>query len=284
MSSLILTLMIVDHAVGIAVTTFALVAGAVLSAIEWTDCTWNPVSGCTRVSAGCDNCYAVGQTRRCAAFGMAKYQGLVNPGKGHFNGVVKWHPGELDKPRRWRKPRRVFVNSMSDLFHPGVPNEFIVAVFEVMRDTPRHQYQILTKRPERALEMERAGLIEWPPNVWFGTSVEDARVLSRVDAVRSTTAAVKVLSCEPLLGPLTAIDLTGIDWVIVGGESGPRARPMDPAWVRELRDLCVEAGVAFFFKQWGAYDETGRKVGKKEAGRDLDGRTWDEYPVDLPDA
>lgn len=204
--------------------------------------------------------------------GSEKYTGLVNPGKSHFNGVVKEHPASLDEPLRWRKPRRVFVNSMSDLFHPGISDAFILEVFDRMRRAPQHQFQVLTKRPERTLLMDDA--LDWPPNVWMGTSVEDSRVLNRVDALRQTGARIKFLSCEPLIGPLVDLNLSGIDWVIAGGESGPGARPIELAWVQNLRDTCASEGVAFFFKQWGG-------VRKKMAGRELDGRTHDEYPLPL---
>lgn len=245
---------------------------ATSSSIEWTDTTWNPVTGCTRASDGCDLCYAVTMTRRLAAMGSEKYTGLVNPGKSHFNGVVKEHRASLDEPLRWRKPRRVFVNSMSDLFHPGISDGFILEVFDRMRRAPQHQFQVLTKRPERTLAMDY--LIDWPENVWMGTSVEDVRVLDRVDALRQTGAHIKFLSCEPLIGPLHGLDLARIDWVIAGGESGPRARPVEIGWVRHLRDLCAASGTAFFFKQWGG-------VNKKAAGRMLDERTHEEYPVAL---
>jgi protein gp37 len=204
--------------------------------------------------------------------GQEKYSGLINPGKGHFNGVVKEHWASLDEPLRWRKPRRVFVNSMSDLFHPGISDEFILEVFDRMRRASQHHFQVLTKRPERTLAMEH--LIDWPDNVWMGTSVEDSQVVERIDALRQTGARIKFLSCEPLIGPLGEIDLTGIDWVIAGGESGPGARPMDEEWVKDLRDACDRADVAFFFKQWGG-------VRKKMAGRELEGRTHDDYPVAL---
>jgi len=242
------------------------------TSIEWTDTTWNPVTGCTRASAGCDNCYAVAMTRRLAAMGSPKYVGLVRPGKAHFNGQLREHRDSLDEPFTWKRPRRVFVNSMSDLFHPGVSDAFILDVFDRMRRTPRHHYQVLTKRPERVLEMNAA--LDWPANVWMGTSVEDERVLERVDALRELSAAVRFLSCEPLIGPLDGLDLTGIHWVIVGGESGPHARPMRPEWARAIRDRCAAAGVAFFFKQWGG-------VNKKRAGRLLDGRTHEAFPVPL---
>jgi len=361
------------------------------SAIEWTDDTWNPVSGCTRVSAGCDNCYAVTMTKRLEAMGQEKYSGLVNIGKGHFNGVVKCHEDALTIPLKAKKPRRYFVNSMSDLFHKEVPFEFIDKVFAAMALCPQHTFQILTKRPERMAEylnerrspnaaiaaiahlwaMERGPVLAnrlaqfesrlrthfhelvvgGPsplPNVWLGTSCEDQSTADeRIPHLLKCPAAVRFLSCEPLLGPVDVICSCGatvsnefraceaatepnrIHWVIVGGESGPSARPMHPEWARSLRDQCVKAGVSFFFKQWGEWlskcqvklaDGSGdflphvtreticawgtseygaltangkysegwtpfsdevcvRKVGKKAAGRILDGRTWDEYPV-----
>lgn len=253
------------------------------SAIEWTDTTWNPTTGCTRVSAGCDRCYAVDMTRRQEAFGREKYAGLVNPGKKHFNGVVRCHPHELARPHSWKRPRKIFVNSMSDLLHPGVPLAFVLDVFAVMRETPRHAYQLLTKRPERLAEVEAAlePLGGLPGNVLVGVSVEDARVLHRLEPLRACGAALKFVSAEPLLGSLAGVDLTGIDWLIAGGESGPGARRMDPAWPRELRDACAAAGVAYFFKQWGAVDERGDRVGKGKAGRLLDGREWNEHPRGL---
>jgi protein gp37 len=201
--------------------------------------------------------------------GHPKYQGLVNAGKHHFNGIVRIHEDELKAPLRWRKSRRVFVNSMSDLFHENVPLDFILRVFEVMGKAGHHQYQVLTKRSERLRDL--SSRIDWPDSVWMGVSVEDARVAHRIDHLRRTGAAIKFLSLEPLLGPLPDLNLSGIDWVIAGGESGPNARPMKPEWVASIRDQCRAAGVAFFFKQWGG-------IRKSETGRELDGRTWDEYP------
>lgn len=258
------------------------------SSIEWTEATWNPVVGCTRASAGCDLCYAVTMTRRLEAMGQAKYAGLVNPGKKHFNGVVRTYPDALHHPFRRKKGTVWFVNSMSDLFHPGVPFEFVAAVFGVMAATPHHTYQVLTKRPDRAAEFFRwvegevvdgwegglnaaaefcahrawkaaDGLLldrqdrPWPlANVWVGTSVEDERVADRIDALRGVPAAVRFLSCEPLIGPLNLHGrLEGVDWVIVGGESGAGARPMEAAWARAIQAACAEAGSAYFFKQTG---------------------------------
>jgi protein gp37 len=236
------------------------------SAIEWTETTWNPVTGCNKVSPGCAHCYAERMSRRLKAMGTSNYR----------NGFeLTLQPQMLDAPLRWRKPRRIFVNSMSDLFHAGVPVEFIRQVFDVMRRASWHHYQILTKRADRLLELD--ALLDWAPNIWMGVSVENKRFVHRIDQLRCTRAKVKFLSLEPLLGPLPDLDLRGIDWVIVGGESGPRARPMDPGWVTSLRDQCREAGVAFFFKQWGG-------VFKSRTGRDLEGRTWDEMPDSLEDA
>ena len=244
------------------------------SAIEWTDATWNPVTGCSKVSPGCANCYAETLSLR---FGHSTKP--WTPANAAENVVL--HPERLRLPLTWRSPRMVFVNSMSDLFHDLVPGDYIDDVFAVMADAERHTFQVLTKRPERmasyslgALIAEKLGRLphDWPlPNVWLGTSIENDRWTVRANALRTTPAAVRFLSCEPLLGPLPSLDLTGIDWVIVGGESGHGHRPMDPDWVRDIRDRCVAAGVAFFFKQWG-----GRTP--KSGGRELDGRTWDQMP------
>ena len=256
------------------------------SSIEWTDETWNPVSGCTRASAGCDFCYAVEMTRRLGRMERTapKYAGLVNPGKGHFNGVTRTHRDVLNAPLRWRKPRRVFVNSMSDLFHPGVPAPFIAEVFDVMERADAHAFQVLTKRPERAAEL--AADLPWPPNVLLGTSVEDDRVTERIDALRRVPAAIRFISAEPIIGSVGEVNLDGIDWVIAGGESGPKARPMWAGWARDLRDQCVNADVPYFFKQYGKLsnnpdpsDPTAKRNGGiAKGGRTLDGRTWDEHP------
>ena len=243
-----------------------------MSTIEWTDSTWNPVTGCARASSGCDNCYAVTMSWRLGNMGQPKYEGLTvlnDKGKRHFNGVVRCHPDTLAIPRRWRKSRWIFVNSMSDLFHRDVPVEFIQQVFAVMNECPQHRFQILTKRPERALEL--ATKLHWTDNILMGTSIENDHVCSRVEPLREIPAKVRFLSLEPLIGHLPSLDLSGIHWVIVGGESGPKSRSMDQVWVRDLRDQCVTAGVAFFFKQWGG-------VNKKAAGRVLDGQVWDQMP------
>jgi protein gp37 len=342
--------------------------------IEWTNTlpgykgeTWNPVIGCSKVSAGCDNCYAITQAiriQRMGGKGGATYEGTTTGDD--WSGVVKCLPERLDHPLGWRKPRLVFVNSMSDLFHQDVPMEFVLEVWYAMAQTQQHTYQVLTKRPQRMAKLvssiawddtrlEEAIPYYWPgqwedehgdlwdvdevdldgggetplPNVWLGTSIESDRYTFRADHLRRTPAAVRFLSLEPLLGPLPSLDLTGIDWVIVGGESGPGARPMHPDWARDIRDRCIAAGVPFFFKQWGehlpvdvfdapdmvggrAYKHEGRcaavvrtpggvtrtmqpgdrtgagtmldadtmalRIGKKAAGRELDGRTWDEMP------
>ena len=240
------------------------------SGIEWTDATWNPVTGCDKVSPGCDNCYALTQAGRLKKMGMAKYQ---NDGDSRTSGPgfgLTCHPDVLDQPIRWQRPRRVFVNSMSDLFHEDVPVEFIQDVLQVMRDTPRHTYQVLTKRSRRMAQLDDE--LEWPPNAWVGVSVESERYLFRLEHLRAVSANVRWISAEPLLAPLGEFGLEGIDWVVVGGESGIGARTMEEEWVTEIRDLCGAAGVPFFFKQWG-----GRSA--KANGRVLEGQTWDEYPV-----
>jgi len=232
-----------------------------LTSIEWTEVTWNPVTGCTKVSSGCKHCYAERLARRLKAMGVARYR----------NGFrVTLHPDLLQAPRYWRTPRLVFVNSMSDLFHEDVPEHFIQQVFRVMDECPQHTFQILTKRAERLSEM--AARLPWPENIWMGVSVENSGVLHRVADLRSVPAHVRFLSCEPLLGPIPDLELGGIHWVIVGGESGPGARPMLGEWVRDIRDQCRRNGVPFFFKQWGG-------TRRKKAGRLLDGSVCEEYPV-----
>jgi len=269
--------------------------------IEWSDATWSPVTGCTKVSTGCKNCYAERMAQRLQRMGVAKYQDGF---------AVRLHHDLLDQPLRWKRPRKVFVNSMSDLFHEDVPYEFIAVIFGVMAAARDHTFQVLTKRPQRMeaffkwlgrrpvgqmspgvywqtlygfvrqaelgkprdIELRMASPWPWPlPNVWLGTSIENRDVLWRMETLKHTPAAIRFLSCEPLLGDLGQIDLDQIDWVIAGGESGPKARPMQPEWARSIRDQCAAQKVAFFFKQWGG-------INKKVAGRDLDGRTWDDYP------
>lgn len=243
------------------------------SAIEWTEATWNPTTGCDRVSPGCDNCYAMTLAKRLKAMGQAKYQNDGDPRTSGPGFGLTVHPDALQIPYGWRSPRTVFVNSMSDLFHARVPLDFVRQVFKVMADTPQHTYQVLTKRARRLRVV--AGRLEWPANLWMGVSVESTSELDRVEDLRRVPAAVRFLSCEPLLGPLDGLDVTGIDWVIAGGESGPRFRPMQTEWVTGIRDVCADAGVAFFFKQWG-----GRTP--KTLGRELEGRTWDEMPAREP--
>ena len=239
------------------------------SKIEWTDATWNPVTGCSKISPGCKHCYAERMAKRLQAMDQPKYR----------NGfAVTSHPDALDAPLGWKRPRRIFVNSMSDLFHDDVEDDFIQSVFQTMTAADWHQYQVLTKRPGRVVDIEDVGLLygtlPWPAHIWLGASVESADYVHRIDLLRQTGAAVKFLSLEPLLGPLPGLRLEGLDWVIVGGESGPGARPMDADWARDIRDQCGAAGVPFFFKQWGG-------VFKKRNGRLLDGRTWDEMPEAL---
>jgi protein gp37 len=232
------------------------------SHIEWTDATWNPVTGCTKISPGCKNCYAERLAIRLKAMGQANYR----------NGFkLTLQPQMLELPLRWKTPKRIFVNSMSDLFHKDVPTDYIKRVFETMNNADWHQYQVLTKRSDRVLELCEE--LDWSPQIWMGASVENEKYKFRIDELRKTKAHVKFLSLEPLLGPLGKLELSWIDWVIVGGESGPGARAVKPEWVTEIRDQCVASGTAFFFKQWGG-------VQKSKTGRTLDGRTWDEMPAD----
>ena len=235
------------------------------SSIEWTESTWNPVTGCTKISPGCKHCYAERLAERLQAMGQRNYR----------NGFdLTLQPHMLDLPLHWRKPQRIFVNSMSDLFHKDVPASYILRIFDVMRRAHWHQFQVLTKRSDNLCELDQ--LIDWPANVWMGVSVENEDYTWRIDDLRETNARTKFLSIEPLLGPLFGLDLSGIDWVIVGGESGPSARPIQRKWVVHIRRQCRQAGVPFFFKQWGG-------VNKKKTGRELDGRTYDEMPDKLED-
>jgi protein gp37 len=231
------------------------------STIEWTEATWNPVTGCSKISPGCKNCYAERMAHRLKAMGVHAYRNDFE---------VTLQPHGLTLPLTWRKSRRIFVNSMSDLFHENVPDAYIRDVFSIIRQAAWHQFQVLTKRSPRLAEL--SGSLEWPSNLWMGVSVERTDYRFRIDDLRRTGAAVRFLSLEPLLGELPDLDLSGIDWVIVGGESGPHARPMDAAWVHDLRDQCRDAGVAFFFKQWGG-------TRKKRTGRLLQGRIYDEMPA-----
>jgi protein gp37 len=231
------------------------------SAIEWTESTWNPVTGCSKVSPGCAHCYAETFAER--------WRGI--PGHPYEQGFdLRLWPARVEQPLRWRRPRMIFVNSMSDLFHEEIPFEFLREIFDVMVMAEQHTFQILTKRHERLMEL--APLLPWPPNVWMGVTIENRRFVHRADALRSVDSAVRFISAEPLLGPLEGLDLSGIDWVIAGGESGPRFRPVKPSWLRDLRDRCQAEGVAYFFKQWGG-------IRPKTGGRTLDGRTWDEMPA-----
>lgn len=249
-----------------------------MSKIEWTDVTWNPVAGCTIATAGCTNCYAMRMAARLESMGTAKYQGLTRKSGDRYvwTGKVRTDEKALGAPLTWRTPRTVFVNSMSDLFHAEVPVEFIFKVWKVMQATPQHTYQILTKRPERMREVLSSEVFPQLPNVWLGTSVEDASVLERIDDLRATRGLIRFISFEPLIGSVADADLTDIDWAIVGGESGPRARPMSVEWVEEIEELCRGYGTAFFFKQWG-----GRN--KKAAGRTFKGQTFDEMPTSRRD-
>jgi len=233
---------------------------AIKSPIEWTEATWNPVTGCTKISPGCKHCYAERMAKRLKAMGQPNYADGFK---------LTLQPRMLELPLHWKKPQTIFVNSMSDLFHEDVPIEYIQKVFDVMRRANWHQFQVLTKRAERLLELDPK--LDWPGHVWMGVSVENADYKSRIDCLRRTHAKIKFLSLEPLLGPLKRMNLKGIDWAIVGGESGPGARPMQPEWVTEIRDQCHKAKVPFFFKQWGG-------VNKKRTVRRLEGRTWDEMP------
>ena len=247
------------------------------SAIEWTDATWNPIAGCTAISPGCFNCYAARLALRLERFGGRsgeKYRGTArrsSSGRAIFTGTIRVDEAVIDAPKFWRRARRVFVNSMSDVFHESVPDELIMRLFRVMAESPRHTFQVLTKRPQRALGL--TGQLPWAENIWLGTSVESDEYYWRIGALQAIVdVRVRFLSCEPLLGSLPSLPLDGIDWVIVGGESGPGARPMDPAWVQEIQEQCGSKSIAFFFKQWGG-------VNKKRTGRLLGGKTWDEMPT-----
>jgi protein gp37 len=230
------------------------------SKIEWTESTWNPVTGCTKISSGCKNCYAERMAKRLRAMGQPNY----------INGFqVTTHEKALDRPLKWKKPQTIFVNSMSDLFHKSVPSEFIHKVFDIMNKAHWHRFQVLTKRPERLLKLNKK--LNWTPNIWMGVTVENSDCKTRIDYLRETDAEVKFLSMEPLLGPVQDMNLYGIDWVIAGGESGPRSRPILEDWVVDIRNQCQTAHISFFFKQWGG-------VQKKKTGSLLEGRSWKEMP------
>jgi len=248
--------------------------------IEWTDSTWNPVAGCSIMSAGCTNCYAMQMAYRLEAMGVPKYKGLTRKSGNRtiWNSVIREDRGSLDIPIKWKKPRKIFVNSMSDLFHPNVSSEFVRDVWAVMARTPHHHYQILTKRPDRMAEIVSEIQSEPLKNVWLGTSVEDSEVAYRINELRKVPASIHFISFEPLIGSVGHVDLTDIDWAIVGGESGPRARPIKEAWIDEIHDSCAESNTSFFFKQWGTWGKDNKKRSKKANGRIFKGRTWDEMP------
>ncbi len=234
------------------------------SSIEWTESTWNPITGCDKISSGCKNCYAERMAKRLKAMGNANY-------KNEFE--LTLHPHVLEYPLKWKKPQTIFVNSMSDLFHIDVEESFIHSVFDIMNQADWHLFQVLTKRSSRLLELN--GDLVWTDNIWMGVSIETLDYLYRINNLRKTKASIKFLSLEPLLGPLPNMNLEGIDWVIVGGESGPGSRPMDASWVEDIRDQCTASGTPFFFKQWGG-------INKKKAGRLLDGKTWNDMPEVYP--
>ncbi len=246
------------------------------SPIEWTDATWNPVAGCSIASAGCTNCYAMRMAARLEAMGVAKYSGLTRKsgGRAKWTGNIRCDETALDVPHRWRRPRKVFVNSMSDLFHPDVPVDFIRKVWRVMEETPRHEYQLLTKRPDRMRNVLTSGDFKILSNAWLGTSVEGPAVVDRIVHLQATPAAIRFISFEPLIGPIHEVNLDGIAWAIVGGESGPKARGMEEEWVWALKRLCDRSKTAFFFKQWGG-------VNKKASGRLLGGSTYDAMPASI---
>lgn len=247
-----------------------------VSEIEWTDVTWNPVAGCTLASAGCTNCYAMRMAARLQAMGHEKYQGTTRKSGGRYvwTGRVNVDRSSLTAPLEWRRPKRIFVNSMSDLFHLDVPEDFIIEVWQVMSECPQHHFQVLTKRPERMAQMFASRRLSVLQNVWLGTSVENAEVIDRVRDLTKIKEATLFVSFEPLIGRIADVDLSAVHWAIVGGESGPRSRAMNPEWVDRLHDICRRDDVAFFFKQWGGQN-------KKAAGRELHGRTYDEFPLDL---
>jgi len=249
--------------------------------IEWTDATWNPVAGCSMVSLGCANCYAMEMAKRLEAMGVEKYAGLTRKTakRAVWNGLVREDREALSIPRRWRKPRKIFVNSMSDLFHETVSDEFILEVWQVMRETPHHNYQILTKRPERMAELVAGRIGEVLPNVWLGASIENMEVVARIEHLRATPASIRFISFEPLIGAVGAINLADIHWAIVGGESGRSARLIREEWIDEIYSQCLSASTAFFFKQWGTWGKDNKKRSKKANGREYRGRTWDEMPA-----
>jgi len=243
------------------------------SSIEWTDKTWNPVAGCSIMTAGCTNCYAMRMAARLEAMGVDKYKGLTRKsgGRSVWTGKVNCDDNSLSAPLKWKSPKKIFVNSMSDLFHENVPSGFILKVWQVMEATPQHTYQILTKRPDRMRTILAANGAQKLPNVWLGTSIEDNRVVDRLEELKSVPAVIRFVSFEPLIGPVGDLNLDKIHWAIVGGESGPKSRPINQEWVGEIHTSCKRAETAFFFKQWGGKN-------KKAAGRVYQGRTWDHMP------
>lgn len=251
--------------------------------IEWTDTTWNPVVGCSIISAGCTNCYAMNMARRLEAMGVEKYTGLTKKSgtRTIWNNELREDRTALEIPLRWRKKRNVFVNSMSDLFHHNVSDRFIQEVWQVMHDTPQHNYQILTKRPDRMADFLSQTIAEKLPNVWLGTSVENADAVERITVLQEIPAAVRFVSFEPLIGPIGQTDLSEIHWAIIGGESGSAARPIKEEWIDEIHELCDRYGTAFFFKQWGTWGADNEKRSKKANGRIYRGRVWNEMPATM---
>jgi protein gp37 len=249
--------------------------------IEWTDSTWNPVAGCSIVTAGCTHCYAMEMAKRLQAMGIDKYKGLTRRSgkRAVWNGVIKEDRDALNIPYSWKRPRKIFVNSMSDLFHEGVSDAFILAVWHVMRETPRHNYQILTKRPLRMAQIVSSQIKTVLPNVWLGTSIENSEVVERIEHLRAAPAAIRFISFEPLIGPVGEVDLSEIHWAIVGGESGKLARPIREEWIDEIHRHCIGRGTAFFFKQWGTWGKDNKRRSKKANGREYRGRIWNEMPV-----
>jgi len=251
------------------------------TSIEWTDATWNPVAGCSVESSGCTNCYAMQMAYRLQAMGVKKYYGLTRKSgnKTVWTGKIRLDTKSLQAPVKWKNPRQIFVNSMSDLFHEQVPFDFVAKIWDVMKSTPRHQYQILTKRPERMadyISMANAAPLD---NVWLGTSVENSSTVMRINILRTIPAAIRFISFEPLIGPVGPVNLENIHWAIVGGESGPRARPIEEHWIDEIHDQCIDYNTAFFFKQWGTWGHDNKRRSKKENGREYRGRHWDQMPV-----
>jgi protein gp37 len=249
--------------------------------IEWTDATWNPVAGCSIITAGCTHCYAMEMAKRLEAMGVAKYKGLTRRSGNRtiWKGTVREDREALSIPYSWKKPRKIFVNSMSDLVHEKVSDSFIKSVWQVMAETPHHNYQILTKRPDRMASIVSNKIKTVLPNVWLGTSIENAAAAQRLDHLRNIPAAIRFISFEPLIGPVGRVDLTGVQWAIVGGESGRFARPIQESWIDEIHGQCLEYNTRFFFKQWGTWGKDNKKRSKKANGREYRGRTWDEMPT-----